>query len=153
MLLTVSPYPIECHCLAVRLLFCKSDALYMQTGSWVVVHTSYSTGLVVRACKLSMTLERNDRLLTGLKLELINSKPSFLSSGLTTTVFHFLMNNPSHREALTILVMSGRIVGSSSLKMSSSQDLLLRELMTLRTPSSNIGANSFSFGTFASCGW
>ena len=105
-----------------------------------------------------MTLERNDRLLTGLKLELINSKPSFLSSGLTTTVFHFLMNKPSHREALTILVMSGRIVGSSSLKMSvgmmsSSQDLLLRELMTLKTPSSDIGANSFSFGTFASCGW
>ena len=83
-----------------------------------------------------MTLERNDRLLTGLKFGLINSKPSFLSNGHTTAVFHFLMNNPSHREMLTILVMSGRIVGSNVLKISvgktsNSQDLLLRGLMIL----------------------
>ena len=99
-----------------------------------------------------MTLERNDRSLTGLKFELINSKPSFLSNGHTTTVFHFLMNNPSHREMLTILVMSSRIVGSSVLKMSigmtsSSQDLLLRELMTLKTSSSDMGANSLYLAT------
>ena len=106
--------------------------------------------LSCKSIQLSMTLERNDRLLTDLKFELINSKPSFLSNGHTTAVFHFLMNNPSHRETLTILVMSGRIVGSSVLKMSigmtsSSQDLLLRELMTLKTSSSDMGANSSSF--------
>ena len=56
----------------------------MLIGSWVGVHTDHSGCLAVRAYTSLSTLERKVRFLTGLKFGLINSKPSFFRSGLTT---------------------------------------------------------------------
>ena len=100
----------------------------------------------------SITFERKDRLLTGLKLELITSKPCFFSRGLTTAVSQLWMNSPSPKETFTILVISDMAFGNNSLKIvvgiaSSLQDLLLSEVITCHTSFSVIGANLESFGT------
>ena len=59
----------------------------------------------------STILEMNARLLTGLKFCLISSKPIFLIRGLTTAVFHLVLNSLLVSEVLTILVIRGQTVG------------------------------------------
>ena len=61
------------------------------------------------------------------------------------------MNCPWHRDRLTILVIRGSIFGSSILKIvvgtgSSSQVLVLSDIMTWCTSFSSSGLNSCSFG-------
>ena len=53
----------------------------------------------------------NARLLTGLKFCLISSEPIFLIRGLTTAVFHLVLNSLPVSEVLTILVIRGQTVG------------------------------------------
>ena len=95
------------------------------------------------------------RLLTGLKFANISCNPRCLSKGLTTTVFQSLQKYPSVREILTILVISGMTSESIFFNMvmgiaSSSQELLLREVITTLTCFSVIGAKCTRCGTSVS---
>ena len=99
-----------------------------------------------------MTFEMKLKLLTGLKLAWIRSKPIFFSSGQTMAVFQFLWNSPLVSEMFTILVISGRTVGIICFRMcvgmvSNLQDLDLRLLIALSTWSSVIGVKLIRCGT------
>ena len=97
-------------------------------------------------------LEMNARLLTGLKFCFISSKLIFLIRGLTTAVFHLVLNSPPVNEVLTILVISGQTVGRIFLSIlvgmsSSSQDLDFICLIIGAVCFSVNGANFHSKGT------
>ena len=103
----------------------------------------------------SITLDTKVRLLTGLKFASISCNPSHLSKGLTTAVFHSPQKHPSVSGILTILVISG--MASESIFFSTvvgiesnSQDLLLREAITILTRFSVIGANHTRHSTSVS---
>ena len=100
----------------------------------------------------STILEMNARLLTGLKFCLISSKPIFLIRGLTTAVFHLVLNSLLVSEVLTILVIRGQTVGRIFLSMlvgmsSSLQDLDFICLIIRAVCFSINGANFLSNGT------
>ena len=95
---------------------------------------------------LSTILEMNARLLTGLKFCFISSKPIFFINGLTTAVFHLVLNSQLVSDVLTILVISGQTTGRIFFSMfvgisSSSQVLDFICLIIREICFSVIGAN------------
>ena len=105
----------------------------------------------------SINFDRKGRLLTGLKLVLISSRPTFLSRGFTSAIFQLDAKTPWPNDTLTSFVMNSTINGAIFFNRfigisSSSQDLDGILVMTFKTSSEDIGLKEENVGTADSDG-